>query len=137
MRSLPLLVSVLLPTLLAISSCASPTGDERLARQAALGATIEHQALRFADQLLYDAIDCAGTPDDNAAAMGQDVVFLALHPPAIADALAKLRGSMRPTATLVSLASFVSAEAVFSAAFAAVALAVAVAASAARSGTRK
>jgi len=42
--------------------------------------------------------------DDNAAAMGQDVVFLALHPPAIADALAKLQVSIRPTATLVSLA---------------------------------
>jgi len=42
--------------------------------------------------------------DDNAAAMGQDVVFLALHPPAIADALAKLQVSIRPTSTLVSLA---------------------------------
>ncbi len=62
-------VSVLVPVLFALAGCASPAGDERLARQAALGATIEHQALRFADQLLYDAIDCAGTPDDNAAAI--------------------------------------------------------------------
>ena len=42
--------------------------------------------------------------DDNAAAMGQDVVLLALHPPAIPDALAGLQGSMRPTSILVSLA---------------------------------
>jgi len=42
--------------------------------------------------------------DDNAAAMGQDVVFLALLPPAIPDALDKLQVSIRRTSILVSLA---------------------------------
>jgi pyrroline-5-carboxylate reductase len=42
--------------------------------------------------------------DDNAAAMGQDVVLLALHPPAIPDALGKLQGCVRPASILVSLA---------------------------------
>jgi hypothetical protein len=51
------------------TSCASPAGNARLARQAAMGMTIEHQVLRFADQLLYDALDCAGTPEANAAAI--------------------------------------------------------------------
>ncbi len=31
--------------------------------------TIEHQVLRFADRLLYDNIDCAGSAEDNAASV--------------------------------------------------------------------
>lgn len=41
---------------------------------------------------------------DNAAAMGQDVVFVALHPPAIADTLAAVRSALKPAAIVVSLA---------------------------------
>ncbi len=42
--------------------------------------------------------------DGNLAAMNQDVVFLAVHPPAIPDALPKLKGAARSTTILVSLA---------------------------------
>lgn len=42
-------------------------------------------------------------PGDLAAAR-QEVVFLALHPPAIAETLPTLRGALRPDAILVSLA---------------------------------
>ena len=41
---------------------------------------------------------------NNAAAMAQDVVFVALHPPAIADALAAVQSALKPSAILVSLA---------------------------------
>ena len=62
---------------------------------------IDAQALaRIKESVGEGAIIC----NDNAAAMGQDVVFLALHPPAIPDALAGLQGSIRPTSILVSLA---------------------------------
>jgi hypothetical protein len=61
---------VLLGSLFAsVIGCSAPSGDGRLARQAALGMTIQHQVLRFADQLLYDAIDCTATPEENAAAI--------------------------------------------------------------------
>ena len=33
---------------------------------------------------------------NNAAAMAQDVVFVALHPPAIAEALAPVKSSLKP-----------------------------------------
>jgi len=41
---------------------------------------------------------------DNARAAAQDLVFLALHPPAIGDCLAEIRASLKPGAILVSLA---------------------------------
>lgn len=70
--SLGLLVSSLVLGGLA-AGCGSSDGDSRLARQAALGMTIEHQALRFADRLLYDSIDCTGTAEDNAASIATAV----------------------------------------------------------------
>jgi len=56
-----------------VISCGSSEGDARLARQAALGMTIEHQVLRFADRLVYDAIDCEGSADANAASIASAV----------------------------------------------------------------
>ncbi|OPY90115.1 MAG: Pyrroline-5-carboxylate reductase [Syntrophaceae bacterium PtaU1.Bin231] len=41
---------------------------------------------------------------DNAKAAGQDLVFLALHPPAVGGGLAEIRATLRPGAILVSLA---------------------------------
>jgi pyrroline-5-carboxylate reductase len=41
---------------------------------------------------------------DNAAAAGQDIVFVAVHPPAIAEALSAVAGQLRPQAIVVSLA---------------------------------
>lgn len=68
-RSALLAVLGSLVLLASLAACSSPTGDARLARQAALGMTIQHQVFRFADRLLYDAIDCAATPEENAAAI--------------------------------------------------------------------
>ncbi|MBX7195735.1 MAG: hypothetical protein K1X94_27000 [Sandaracinaceae bacterium] len=62
-----LLVAILLP------ACSEPVGDERLARQAALGQTIEYQAIRFADRVLTETIDCTATPEENAAAIAARV----------------------------------------------------------------
>lgn len=58
---------------LAAPSCAEPVGDERLARQASLGMTIEYQAIRFADRVLTDAVDCAATPEANAASIATTI----------------------------------------------------------------
>jgi hypothetical protein len=67
-RVLLCVVSVLLA-----SSCAEPIGDERLARQASLGMTIEYQALRFADRVLTDAVDCSASPEANALAIAATI----------------------------------------------------------------
>jgi len=44
------------------------------------------------------------TPGDNVQAAGQDIVFLALHPPACAAAFEGIKGRLAAGATLVSLA---------------------------------
>jgi hypothetical protein len=54
-------------------SCAEPVGDERLARQASLGMTIEYQAIRFADRVLTDAVDCSASPEANATAIASAI----------------------------------------------------------------
>ncbi|NPV04136.1 MAG: NAD(P)-binding domain-containing protein [Syntrophaceae bacterium] len=41
---------------------------------------------------------------DNAKAAGQDLVFLALHPPAVGGGIAEIRATLKPGAVLVSLA---------------------------------
>ncbi len=41
---------------------------------------------------------------DNGKPAGQDVVFLALHPPAIGGSLVEIKASLKPEAVLVSLA---------------------------------
>jgi pyrroline-5-carboxylate reductase len=41
---------------------------------------------------------------DNARAAGQDLVFLALHPPAVGAGLAEIKATLKPGAVLVSLA---------------------------------
>ena len=43
-------------------------------------------------------------PGDNAKAANQDIVFLAVHPPAMAEAAAQIKGSLRSEAIVVSLA---------------------------------
>ena len=43
-------------------------------------------------------------PNNNPEAAGQDVIFLALHPPAMAAALGEIRNSLKPGATVISLA---------------------------------
>ncbi len=50
---------------------------------------------------LHGAIEASADP---AGAAGQDVVFLAVHPPAIVDAVATIRECLRPDTILVSLA---------------------------------
>ncbi len=42
--------------------------------------------------------------NNNREAAGQDIVFLALHPPAMAGALSEISSSLRPDATVISLA---------------------------------
>jgi len=42
--------------------------------------------------------------NNNREAAGQDLVFLGLHPPALAGALGEIRNSLRPGATVISLA---------------------------------
>lgn len=42
---------------------------------------------------------------DNAKAAGQDLVFLALHPPAVGTGLAEIKAMLKPGAVLVSLSS--------------------------------
>lgn len=54
---------------LGLVACSEPVGDATLARQAALGMTIEYQAVRFADRVLTDAVDCSASPEDNATAI--------------------------------------------------------------------
>jgi len=44
------------------------------------------------------------TRADNFQAAGQDVVFLAVHPPAMAEAAAQIKGALKPGAVVVSLA---------------------------------
>lgn len=50
---------------------------------------------------LYPSVEITG---DLAIAAAQDVVFLATHPPVLADAAGKAAGALRPTAVLISLA---------------------------------
>ncbi len=45
-----------------------------------------------------------GVTGDNALAAAQDVVFIAVHPPLVAEVLPKIAGSLRPDAIVVSLA---------------------------------
>ncbi|HMK43869.1 MAG TPA: NAD(P)-binding domain-containing protein [Dissulfurispiraceae bacterium] len=42
--------------------------------------------------------------NDNRRAAGQDIVFLAVHPPVVTEVLAEIRDSLRPDALLISLA---------------------------------
>ena len=44
------------------------------------------------------------TTSDNALAAGQELVFLAVHPPLLADVVSKLRDHLKPDAIVVSLA---------------------------------
>jgi pyrroline-5-carboxylate reductase len=44
------------------------------------------------------------THGDNAAAASQDVVFLAVHPPVMAEVVSALKGKLRPESILISLA---------------------------------
>jgi len=50
----------------------------------------------------FGSIDAVGA--DNAAAVRQDVVFIALHPPLIGDALTQAKSALRPESIVVSLA---------------------------------
>ena len=43
-------------------------------------------------------------PGENAKAAGQNIVFLAVHPPAMGEAAEQIKGSLRPDALVVSLA---------------------------------
>jgi pyrroline-5-carboxylate reductase len=43
-------------------------------------------------------------PGDNLKAAAQDIVFLAVHPPAIGEAAGQIKGALRPDAIVVSLA---------------------------------
>jgi pyrroline-5-carboxylate reductase len=44
------------------------------------------------------------TAADSSAAASQDIVFLAVHPPVVAEVAAGIKGSLKPGATVVSLA---------------------------------
>ncbi|HWH69581.1 MAG TPA: NAD(P)-binding domain-containing protein [Candidatus Sulfotelmatobacter sp.] len=43
-------------------------------------------------------------PDNNGLAAAQDIVFLAVHPPVLAEVVAGISGSLKPNAVVVSLA---------------------------------
>lgn len=45
---------------------------------------------------------------DAAGAAGQDIVFIALHPPVLMDALSQVKGNIKPGATVISLAPKIS-----------------------------
>lgn len=53
---------------------------------------------------LRDRFPSVQPASDNAAAAAQDIVFLAVHPPAMMDATASVKGALRAEAVLVSLA---------------------------------
>jgi pyrroline-5-carboxylate reductase len=53
---------------------------------------------------LHDDFPSVTVSQDNRQAAGQDLVLFALHPPAFPAGLGEIRGSLRQTATLVSLA---------------------------------
>lgn len=50
------------------------------------------------------------TDSDNAAAAGQDLVFLAVHPPVMAEVVARIGSHLKPDAVLISLAPKFSLE---------------------------
>ncbi len=50
------------------------------------------------------------SPGDNSGPAQQDIVFLALHPPAVKDTLEKLKGSFHEDAVLVSLAPRITVQ---------------------------
>jgi len=55
--------------------------------------------------------DKAVSPCDNKQAASSDVVFLALHPPAIKDCLEEIKASLKPDAVFISLAPKLSLSA--------------------------
>jgi pyrroline-5-carboxylate reductase len=56
------------------------------------------------EKLKADYPEIRIAPNNNSEAAGQDLVFLGLHPPVLADALAGIKDSLKPEAILVSLA---------------------------------
>ena len=62
------------------------------------------------ERLRSDHPEIGFVTQDNSRAAGQDLVFLGLHPPVLADAVAEIRDSIKPGAVLVSLAPKFSIE---------------------------
>jgi len=62
------------------------------------------------EKLKADYPEIRVVPDNNSEAAGQDMVFLGLHPPALADALAGIKDRLKPKAIVVSLAPKFSIE---------------------------
>ena len=62
------------------------------------------------EKLRVDYPEIKIMPNNNAEAAAQDLVFLGLHPPVLADALAGIRDRLQPEAILISLAPKFSIE---------------------------
>jgi pyrroline-5-carboxylate reductase len=62
------------------------------------------------ERLRSDYPEIGVATHDNSQPAGQDLVFLGLHPPVLADALSGIKESIRPGAVLVSLAPKFSIE---------------------------
>lgn len=62
------------------------------------------------ERLKSDYPEIGVVTDENSRAAGQDLVFLGLHPPVLADAVEGIKESIKPGAVLVSLAPKFSIE---------------------------
>jgi len=62
------------------------------------------------EKLKMDFPEIRIAPNNNSEAAGQNLVFLGLHPPVLADALAGIKESLKPESILVSLAPKFSIE---------------------------
>jgi pyrroline-5-carboxylate reductase len=62
------------------------------------------------EKLKTDFPEIRIAPNNNSEAAGQELVFLGLHPPVLADALAGIKDSLKPEAILISLAPKFSIE---------------------------
>jgi pyrroline-5-carboxylate reductase len=62
------------------------------------------------EKLKADYPEIRIVPNDNSEAVGQDLVFLGLHPPVLADALAGIKDKLKSESILISLAPKFSIE---------------------------
>ncbi|MGQ9525935.1 MAG: pyrroline-5-carboxylate reductase family protein [Armatimonadota bacterium] len=56
------------------------------------------------DRLRTDVPEVTTALGDNSKPAGQDIVFIAVHPPAVMEVLSEIRPHLKPTAVLVSIA---------------------------------
>jgi pyrroline-5-carboxylate reductase len=74
------------------------------------GIVVSDTNLDVLEKLRVDYPEIKIMHNNNAEAAVQDIVFLGLHPPILADALAEIKDSLKPEAILISLAPKFSIE---------------------------